>query len=152
MTPEQVTRSKSWMLAMIGAGMASLYMAYQYTIPPTGRAEPPPEFAPYLFGGIGIVCLIVAAVIARKTSKDGTPAATTDLKSPQGKTVIRLMVIGLVALASLTFTNFFAPAGDLRWLAASVVLLLIMAVCFVSAGRIARNFRRNAATTGAVKE
>jgi hypothetical protein len=152
MTPEQVTRLKGWMFAMFGAGIASLYMAYQYTIPPVGRAEPPPEFAPYLFGAIAIVCLAVAAVIAFKTSKDGTPAATTDLKSPQGKTVIRLMAVGFIALAGLTFVNFVAPAGDLRWLSASVVLLLVMAVCFVSAGRIARNIRRSAATTGAVKE
>ncbi len=147
MTPEQVTRLKSGMFAMIGGGIAGLYMAYQYTIPPVGRAEPPPEFASYLFGGIGIVCLIVAAVIARKTSKDGTPAATTDLKSPQGKTVIRLMVVGLIVLAGLTFVNFMAPDGDLRWLTASVA-----AVCFISAGRIACNIRRNAATTGTVKE
>jgi hypothetical protein len=152
MTPEQVTRSKGWMFAMAGAGIASLYMAYQYTIQQTERGEPPPEFAPYLFGGIGVVCLIIAAVIARKTSKAGVPAATTDLKSPQGKTVIRMMVVGLIALAGLTFTNFFAPDGDLRWLTTSVVLLIVMGVCFVSAGRIARNIRRNAATTGAVKE
>jgi len=78
------------MFAMIGGGIACLYMAYQYAQPVVGRGEPPPEFAPYLFGGLGIVCLIIAAVIARKTSKDGTPAATTDLKSPQGKVVIRI--------------------------------------------------------------
>jgi hypothetical protein len=152
MTPEQVTRLKGWMLAMIGAGIASLYMAYQYTQPVVGRGEPPPAFAPYLFGGIGIVCLIVAALIARKTSKDGTPAATTDLKNPQGKTVIRLVVVGFIALVGLTFVNIMAPDGDLRWLTASVVLLLIMAVCFVSAGRIACNIRRNSATMGTVKE
>ena len=152
MTPEQVTRLKSWMLAMIGAGIACLYMAYQYAKPVVGRGEPPPEFAPYLFGGLGIVCLIVAALIARKTSKDGTPAATTDLKSPQGKVVIRLMVIGLIAMAGLTYVNFAAPEGDPVWLSASVVLLLVVAVCFVTAGRIAKKIRANAATTGASKE
>jgi hypothetical protein len=152
MTPEQVTRLKSWVFAMAGAGIASLYMAYQYTIQPTGRGEPPPEFAPYLFGGIGVVCLIVAAVIARKTSKAGVPVAKTDLKSPQGKTAIRLMVVGLIALVGLTFTNLFAPDGDLRWITASVVLLIVIGVCSVSAGRIVRNIRHNVATMGAVKE
>ena len=39
MTPEQVTRLKGWMFAMAGAGIASLYMAYQYTIQPVGRGE-----------------------------------------------------------------------------------------------------------------
>ena len=38
------------------------------------------------------------------------------------------------------------------WLAASVVLLGIMGVCFVSAGRIAKKTRISAATTGAAKE
>jgi peptidoglycan/LPS O-acetylase OafA/YrhL len=152
MTPEQVTRLKGWMFAMLGAGIACLFMAYQYAIPPVGRAEPPPEFAPYLFAGIGIVCLIVAAIIARKTSKDGTPAATTDLKSPQGKTVVRLMAVGLIAMAGLTGVNFFAPEGDPLWLALSVVLLLVMGVCFISAGRIARKIRQATAATGASKE
>jgi hypothetical protein len=151
MTPEQVTRLKGWMFAMIGGGIACLYMAYQYAQSVVGRGEPPPEFAPYLFGGLGIVCLIIAAVIARKTSKDGTPAATTDLKSPQGKVVIRLMVVGLLALVALTGVNFLAPDGDPRWLTASVVLLVIMGVCFVSAGRIARKIR-SASAMGAAKK
>jgi len=145
MTPEQVTRLKGWMFAMFGAGIACFYMAYQYTIQPVGRGEPPPAFAPYLFGGIGIVCLIVAAVISRKTSKSGVQAATTDLKSPQGNVVIRLMVIGLIALVGMIFVDSAAPAGDLRWLTVSVVLLIIMGVCFVTAGRIARKIRRNTA-------
>jgi hypothetical protein len=139
------------MYAMIGAGIACLYMAYQYAQPTVGRAEPPPEFAPYLFGGLGIVCLIVGIVLAFKLKKEPTPPATTDLKSPQGKVVIRLMVIGGVALVGLTFVNIMAPEGDLVWLSASVVLLLIMGGCFVSAGRIARKMRA-AAAAGVAKE
>jgi hypothetical protein len=99
MTPEQVTKLRGWMFAMIGGGIACFYMAYEYTIQPVGIGEPPPEFAPYLFGGIGVACLIVAAVLARKTAASGVAPATTDLKSPQGKTVIRLMAVGFIALA-----------------------------------------------------
>jgi hypothetical protein len=152
MTTEQVTRLKGWMFAMFGAGIASLITAYQYTVQPTGRGEPSPEFAPYLFGGIGIVCLIVAAVLARKTGKSGIPAAATDLRNPQGKTVIRLMAIGLIALMALFAVNFMTPDGDGAWLAASIGLLLIVAVCFVSAGCIARNIRRSTAAVGVAKE
>ncbi len=43
MTPEQVTKRTGYAYALIGAGIACLYMAYQYAIPPTGRAEPPPQ-------------------------------------------------------------------------------------------------------------
>jgi hypothetical protein len=85
MTPEQVTKRKSWVYALTGGGIACFIMAYQYAQPVVGRVELPPEFAPYLFGGIGIACLIIG------------------------------------------------------------VLLVIMAVCFVSASRIARNMRRDAA-------
>jgi hypothetical protein len=44
-----------------------------------------------------------------------------------------------------------APKGDLAWLAASVVLLVVVAVCFVSAGRIAKKMRA-AAAAGVLKE
>ncbi|HEY0223163.1 MAG TPA: hypothetical protein VGC38_01475 [Pseudolabrys sp.] len=152
MTPEQVTRLKGWMFAMIGGGIASLYMAYEYTIQPTGIGEPPPAFAPYLFGGIGIVCLIVAAIIARKTARAGVAPATTDLKSPQGKTVIRLMIVGFVALAGSYAFDFFVPKSGTAGLVVDGLLLLVMAVCFVSAGLIARNIRRNVQPTGTVKE
>ena len=92
------------------------------------------------------------ACLALKLKNEPTPAAIADLSGPQGKSVIRLMVIGGIALVGLTITNIMAPEGDLMWLAASVILLLIMAVCFVSAGRIARNIRRAAAAAGASKE
>ncbi|MGH6683672.1 MAG: hypothetical protein ACRECA_07060 [Pseudolabrys sp.] len=151
MTPEQVTRRTGFMYAMIGAGIACLFLAYQYALPVAPRTEPPPEFAPYLFGGIGLVCLIAGVILALQLKKDPTPAATTDLKSPQGKMVIRLLAIGGVALVGLTFVNIMAPKGDLVWLAASVVLLVIVAVCFVSAGRIAKKMRA-AAMTGTIKQ
>ncbi len=145
MTPEQVTKRKSWVYALTGGGIACFIMAYQYAQPVVGRGEPPPDFAPYLFGGIGIACLIIGGLMALQLKKEPTPAATTDLSGTRGKTVIRLMIAGVIALATLTFTNIMAPEGDGRWIAASGVLLVIMAVCFVSAGRIARNIRRDAA-------
>ena len=152
MTPEQVTRRRSWMFALIGAGIATFIVAYQYAKPWVPGTEPAPEWAPYLFAGIGIACLIAAGILAMKLKSEPTPAAVTDLRGPQGKSVIRLMTIGGIALVGLTVTNIMAPEGDVAWLAASVVLLLIMAVCFVSAGCIARKIRRTAATTGASKE
>ena len=141
MTPEQVTRLKAWTYAMFGAGIACFIMAYQYAQPVVGRGEPPPEFAPYLFGGIGIVCIVVAGILAVKTGRSGTPAAVADLSSPQGRTVKILMAVGLIALLGLTYVNYAAPSGDVAWMVASVVLLVIMAVCFVTAGRITRKLR-----------
>jgi hypothetical protein len=145
MTPEQVTKRKSWAYALVAGGIACFITAYQYAQPVVGRGEPPPDFAPYLFGGIGIVCLIVGGLLALQLKKEPTPAATTDLSSPRGKTVIRLMIAGAIALVALTFVNIMAPEDDVRWLVASGVLLVIMAVCFVTAGKVARNIRRDTA-------
>ena len=139
------------MYAMIGAGVACLFMVFQYALPVAARAEPPPEFAPYLFGGLGVICLIVGVALALQLKKEPTPAATTDLKSPQGKIVVRLMAVGGIALVALTIVNIIAPKGDLVWLAASVILLMIVAICFVSAGRIAKKMRA-AAAAGVAKE
>ena len=69
MTPEQVTKLKGWMLAMIGAGIACFIAAYQYAFPEPGK-ELPPDYAPYLFAGIGIVCLIVAGIMAIKLKRE----------------------------------------------------------------------------------
>ena len=151
MTPEQVTKRQAWAYAMIGAGIACLFMAYQYAIPPTGRAEPPPEWAPYLFGGIGIICLIVAGVLWSKLKKEPTPPAKTDLSGPEGKKVIVLLVIGFGALACTWLTGYIIPAGnDILDAAVSVVLLLIAIVCLFGAARIGKRIRQ-ASATGAAK-
>jgi hypothetical protein len=150
MTPEQVTKRMGWMYAMLGGGIACLFTAYQYAQPTVGVAEPPPEWAPYLFGGLGLILLIVGGVLALQLKKQPKPAAV-DLKNPQGKNVIRLMIAGGIALVALTLVNIFSPDGDPVWLSASVVLLIIMAVCFVSAGRITRKLRA-ATAAGAAKE
>ncbi len=145
MTPEQVTKRMGWMYALIGAGIACLYMAYQYAQPTVGIAEPPPEWAPFLFGILGLACLIVGGVMALQLKKEPTPAATSDLKSPQGKVVVCLMVIGFIALVGTYLVRFITPEDGALGLTLSGVLLLIMAVCFVSAGRIARKMRAAAA-------
>ena len=151
MTPEQVTKWKAWSYALLGAGVATFYMAYQYAQPVTGRAEPPPEFAPYMFGAIGVVCFIAAALVARKVSKQNVPAATTDLKAPQGKLVIGLLVAGMAALAGNYAVGYLVPNNENLQLALSLGLLAIMAICLISAGRVARNMRRAAATAAVVK-
>ena len=151
MTPEQVTKRTGWVYALAGAGIACFFMAYQYTIPPTGRAEPPPEFAPYLFGGIGLVCLIVAGILFLKLRKEPTPAATTDLSAPGGKTVKVLMVIGFAAMAGTWLVGYVTPDKEPLGLALSVTLLVIGAACLINAARIARKMR-NASATGAAKK
>jgi hypothetical protein len=112
MTPEQVTKRTGWVYALAGASIACFFMAYQYTIPPSGRAEPPPEFAPYLFGGIGLVCLIVAGILFLKLKKEPTSAATTDLSAPGGKTVKILMVIGFAAMAGTWLVGYVTPEKE----------------------------------------
>jgi hypothetical protein len=143
-TPEQVTKRMGWMYAMIGGGIACLITAYQYAQPTVGIAEPPPEWAPFLFGGLGLVLLIIGGILALQLKKQPTPAAV-DLKNPQGKNVIRLMIAGGIALVALTLVNILSPDGDPVWLSISVVLLIIMAICFVTAGRITRKLRATAA-------
>jgi FtsH-binding integral membrane protein len=145
MTPGQVSKLKGWTYAMVGAAIACFVVAYPYATSAAGRADPPPEVAPYLFAGLGIACLVAAAVLARKISKSGKPAATTDLKGPQGKKVISLLIVGLIALAALTIINFMVPNGDFMWLTVLCVLLLVVDVCFVTAGSITRRIRRDAA-------
>ena len=144
MTPEQVTKRTSWVYALVGAGIACFFMAYQYTIPPTGRA-------PYLFGGIGLVCLIAAGTLFLKLKKEPTPAATTDLSAPGGKTVKILMVTGFAAIACTWLVGYVTPEKEPLGLALSVTLLVTGAGCLISAGRIARKMR-NASATGAAKK
>jgi hypothetical protein len=151
MTPEQATKRAAYMYAMVGAGIACLYMAYQYAKPWVPGTEPAPEWAPYLFGGIGIVCLIIAGILWSKLKKEPTPAAKTDLSGPEGKKVIVLMVIGFGALACTWLSGYVIPAGnDILAAAVSVVLLLIAIVCLFGAARIGKRIRQ-ASATGAAK-
>jgi len=150
MTPEQVTRRKSWVYALIGAGIAVLVVAYQYAISPPPEGITPP-IVPIGFAGLGLVFFIVAGFMALKLSKDPTPAATTDLSAPGGKTVKVLMVIGFAAMAGTWLVGYVTPEKEPIGLTLSVILLVIGAVCLVSAGRIARRIR-NASATGAAKK
>jgi uncharacterized membrane protein len=151
MTPEQVTKRMGWMYAMIGGGIACLYMAYDYAKPWVPGTEPAPEWAPYLFGILGIVLLIVGIVMWVQLKKQPTPPATTDLKGPQGKLVITLLVIGAIALAGTYLIDYVVPSNDGVGLALNIGLLLVMIVCFVSAGYIARKMRA-AVAAGAAKK
>jgi hypothetical protein len=151
MTPEQVTKLKSWAIALFSGGIACLYMAYQYTIQPVGIGEPPPAFAPYLFGGIAIVSFIAAAILWRKSAKSGVAPATTDLSGPQGRIVVVLLVLGVIALAGSYLVDYVVHNENLA-LVLSGGLLVVMAICFLTAGKIGRNIRRATATPGTVKE
>jgi len=57
----------------------------------------------------------------------------------------------LIALAGTYFVGYITPAEEPLGLALSVGLLVVVGVCFVSAGRIARKIR-NASAMGAAKE
>lgn len=152
MTPEQVTKRQGSMYAMIGAGIACFYMAYQYAKPWVPGTEPAPEWAPYLFGGLGLVCLVAAGIFSSQLKNESTPAAKTDLSGPEGKKVIVLLVIGFGALASTWLTGYVVPKGnDLLDAGVSVVLLLIAIVCLFSAARVGKKIRQVSAT-GAAKE
>lgn len=150
MTPEQVTKRKARSYALIGAGIAAFVMAYQYAQPVVGRAEPPPAIAPYLFGAVGVVCLVIGGIMAFKASKVATPAATTDFSSPQGKKVAVLMVIGFAALAGSYFVDYVVAKNETLSMLLSVGLLAVMIVCFLFAASLAKKMR-NASTTGAVE-
>ena len=151
MTSEQVTKRMGWMYAMIGGGIACLYMAYDYAKPWVPGTEPAPEWAPYLFGILSIVLLVVGIVMWVQLKKQPTPPATTDLKGPQGKLVITLLMIGAIALAGTYLIDYVVPSNDGVGLALNVGLLLVMIVCFFSAGYIARKMRA-AVAAGAAKK
>jgi len=142
MTPEQAARQKSWMLALIGGGLACLYTAYHYAKPWVPGTEPAPEYAPYLFGGIAIACFVAAAILWSKLKKDPTPAAAIDLSAPGGKTVKILLAIGFAGIAGTWLIGYITPESEPLGLSLSVASLLVAIVCFVAAGRIAKKIRR----------
>jgi peptidoglycan/LPS O-acetylase OafA/YrhL len=141
MTPEQVIKRRGWSYGLFGGGIACLYTAYQYAKPVVGIAEPPPEWAPYLFGILGIIGMLVGGIIMLQLRGQNVQPAKPDLGSPQGKTVLGLAVIGIVALAGSLAIDLFAPDGDMVWLSVSGVLLLVMLGCFVICARIAKKLR-----------
>jgi peptidoglycan/LPS O-acetylase OafA/YrhL len=151
MTPEQVTKRLGWAYAMIGAGIALLIAAYQYATPAPGT-EPPPDYAPYLFGGLGVACFIAGGILWAKLKKDPTPAATTDLSAPGGKTVKILLVIGFAAMAGTWLVRYVTPENEVLGASLSGILLVVAAACLIGAGRIGRKMRASASATGASKE
>ena len=147
MTAEQAARMKGRSYALIGAGFAGLVAAYQFatTQSPEGPWSP---VMPFLFGACGFILIAIGAYLLMKVGKaDVEPATKTDLNNPQGKVALLLFVIGLVALAGAYFIDYI-PLGEGLNLALTGVLLLVVAVCFVSATRIARKIR---AATGTSK-
>jgi hypothetical protein len=151
MTPEQITRMKSWTYALIGAGIACFVAAYQCAFTTPREGAPSPE-AGIVFTGVALALFVAAAVIAYKVRKDGTPAAATDLSGPQGKTVIRLVVVGLIAMVASYFVDYVTPTDQPLGLSLEVGLVIVMAVCLVTAGRIARKIRAAATVQGVSKK
>jgi len=144
MTPEEVTRARGRTYAIGGAGIAALYMAFQYATTPAKEGVTP-LYVPLGFAAIGIVCIVYAALKTLSLSGEKSAPATTDLSSPKGKTVVWLMVAGFAALIATWFVGFITPDKEMPGLAITGVLLLIVGVCFITAGRIARQIRAQAA-------
>jgi hypothetical protein len=145
MTPEQVTRRKSWMYASISGAIAMLVVAYQYATetPREGVTSP---YVPIGFAVLGLVFFIGAAIVARQVKKDGTPAATTDLGAPGGTAVKILLAVGIAAMAGTWLVGYVTPEKEPLGLTLSTVSLLIALVCLIAAGRIAKRIRDAAAT------
>jgi hypothetical protein len=147
MTPEQVMRWRARSYALIGTGIAGLVAAYQFatTESPEGPWSP---VMPFIFGGAGFILIAIGAYLLMKVGKaDVEPATKIDLNNPQGKIVLLLFVIGLVALAGVYFIDYI-PLGEGLNLALTGGLVLVAIVCFISATRIARKIR---AATGTSK-
>jgi peptidoglycan/LPS O-acetylase OafA/YrhL len=151
MTPEQVTKRTGWVYALAGGGIACLVAAYQFAFTTPKEGAPSPE-AGIFFMGLALALFIAAAVIASKLRRDGTPAATTDLSGPQGKTVVRLLVVGMIAMVASYFVGYITPTDQPLGLSLEVSLVIVMGVCLVTAGRIARKIRAATAAQGVSKK
>ncbi len=151
MTPEQVARLKARSYALLGAGIAVLVIAYQYatTLPKEGVIE---AWVPLMFVGIALVLFIIAGLIWRKAGRLKVEPVKADLSGPQGKAVIGLTLIGFIAMVGSYFVERLVPNDEILGLLLSTGLLVIMAICFIFAARIARKIQRNASTTGVAKE
>jgi len=150
MTPEQVARMKAWTYASIGGGIACLVAAYQFAFT-TPKEGAPSLTVGIIFSAIALALFIAGAILAYKTQKSATPAATTDLNAPGGKSVKILLVIGFAAMAATWLVRYTAPADEVLEASLSVILLVIAVVCFVGAGRIAKRMR-DAAALGTAKK
>ncbi|HEY1474844.1 MAG TPA: hypothetical protein VGF53_12260 [Pseudolabrys sp.] len=151
MTPEQVNKRKSFSYAMIGAGIACLAAAYQvaFTTPKEGAPSLATGIA---FTAVALALFAVAAILAYQVRKSGTPPAATDLSGPQGNAVIRLVVAGVIAMVGSYFVDYITPTDQPLGLALEVGLVIVMGVCFIAAGRMARKIRAAAAAQGVSKQ
>lgn len=148
LTPEQVTRMRAWTYASVGGGIACLVAAYQFAFTTPKEGAPSPEMG-IVFTAIAVALFIGAAVLAYKTQKSGTPAATTDLNAPGGRSVKILLATGFAAMAGTWLVRYVTPENELLETLLSVILLVIAVGCLISAGRIAKRMREAA---GAAKK
>lgn len=135
MTPE---RRRGLAYALIGAAIACLYQTYQYAKPWVPGTEPAPDFAPYLFGGIALVCALAGIVLLLLMRNEKTPAVRLDPSTPAGKKARLWAFVGLGALALSLLIDFAGPSDDLLWTGISLLLIAAMFVCFVICNRIVR--------------
>jgi hypothetical protein len=72
MTDQQIAARKGRMYALIGVGIAAFVGAYQFatTPPPEGT---PSLTVPVIFVVAGVICLVVAGLMARSSSKETAP-------------------------------------------------------------------------------
>ena len=65
MNPQESPTKNAKMYAMIGVGLAGFYAAYQFATEAPKEGTPSTTM-PIIFVVIGVVCLLVAAYMARK--------------------------------------------------------------------------------------
>jgi len=149
MTPEQVTQRKGWIYAMGGGGIASLIAAYQFAFT-TPKEGAPSLTVGLIFTVIAVMLFAGAAVLSAQVRASGTAPATTDLNAPGGNKVKILLLAGFGAMAATWLVRFVTPEGDVIGVTLSGILLVVAAVCLISAGRIAKKMRN--AQAGAAKQ
>ena len=123
MTLEQVTRMKGSAYGIAG-GIACLVIAYPYAFTTPKVGNPGPEVG-FLFTAVGLALVVTAGV--------------------------RSYVAGLIALAASFLVDYIMSGEGLLALLLDAGLVLVAAICFIIAGRVARKLRAAAAAPGASK-
>jgi formate-dependent nitrite reductase membrane component NrfD len=72
MTSREFIRAKSRIYALIGIGIAALYVGYRFAVTPLTEATRSPA-VPLIFVAIGLLCFIASALMARNLDKEKAP-------------------------------------------------------------------------------
>ena len=132
MAPDQVTRLRARAYALIGAGIAGLIAAYQFKTTAASTTS-------LIFGIAGVLLLAFGVGLLLRTMSRQT-AQSQDLDRPQAAKARIFGFVGLAGLAGIIAIDHFAPAGT-AWRFVTYVLIAVVGVSFIIAGRIARQIK-----------